>query len=294
MIRHKGMLHEGGHEAIIDPKTFERVQVRLDHAANRWKELRNPVARAPLATRIFDAAGLPMSPSFTHRKRGQVYRYYVSSSLQQGGKASRNGDIVQRIPGPALEEQLAQALERLIPDQTVNPLTLPRRVEVHRRSIHVLVDAECATGLAGRLDKGETAAPDPANAQLVRLELPVRVRHRRGRTTVQLTKTRTTKCDEVMIAGLRRAHAMVRLDRQRLPICDNAPPTLYERRLIRLAFLAPDLQAVILEGRQPEHLNLEQLIEQPLPIDWTEQRKMFERSEPGEKIPNRSPLKLPA
>ncbi|MEO8409669.1 MAG: recombinase family protein [Propionivibrio sp.] len=275
MIRHKGLLHEGGHGAIIDAKTFERVQVRLDHKANRWKEARNPVVRAPLATRIFDAVGQPMSPSFCHGKRGQVYRYYVSSTLQQGGKPSPSSDLVQRIPGPALEQQLTDALERLLPEQADNPLTLPRRIEIHRRAVHVLLDANLATGIAGRLDSGEKAVSDPANPKLVRLELPVRIRHRRGRTSILLSKGRTTRCDEVMIDALRRAHAMVKLDRQRLPTCDVAPPTQYERRLIRLAFLAPDLQVAILEGRQPAHLNVEQLIELPLPIAWIEQRALF-------------------
>ena len=105
--------------------------------------------------------------------------------------------------------------------------------------------------------------------------------------TIQLRADPSTKLDEVMIGALRRAHALVKLDRQRLPVCDNAPPTLYERRLLRLAFLAPDLQAMILEGRQPAHLNVEQLIEQPLPIDWNEQRKIFGSAEPRPRPENR-------
>jgi hypothetical protein len=235
-----------------------------------------------------------MSPSFSHGKRGQVYRYYVSSSLQQGGKPSNASGLIQRIPGPAIEEQLTEALARLIPEHGENALHLPKRVEVHRRSIHVLVDSDFASGLASRLAPHETAALDSAKPQLVRVELPVRIRNRRGRTTVQMSKGQTTKCDEVMIDGLRRAHAMINLDRQRLPICGNAPPTLYERRLIRLAFLAPDLQVAILQGRQPAHLNLEQLIEQPLPIDWAEQRKLFNCTEASEKVPNRRALQLSA
>lgn len=287
MIRHKGLLHEGGHEAIVDPRTFERVQLRLDQTASRWKEARTPVARAPLATRIFDATGVPMSPSFSHGKRGQVYRYYVSSTLQKGAKPSTDPDVVQRIPGPQIEDQLKEALGRLLSATDMPLLALPRRIEIHRNAVHVLLDMKLADGIAGRLAAGESAKPDAAKPQLLRLELPVRISHRRGRMSIELSKGPATRCDEVMIDALRRAHAMVRLDRKRLPTCDNAPSTLYERRLLRLAFLAPDLQVAILEGRQPAHLNLEQLIEQPLPICWHEQRQIFHGTEPRQKAHNR-------
>ena len=287
MIRHKGLLHKGGHEAIVDAKTFERVQVRLDHGANRWKETRTPVARAPLATRVFDGAGRPMSPTFAHGKRGQVYRYYVTSHLQQGVSLPEKPAQVQRIPDPQLEEQLTETLARLIPDKAAQALALPRRIEIHDHEVHVLLDARIVDGAVGRLAPSEVAEPDPLKPNLVRLKLPVRIRNRRGRTTIQLSADPSTKVDEVMIDALRRAHALVRLDRQRLPVCDNAPPTLYERRLLRLAFLAPDLQTMILEGRQPAHLNVEQLIEQPLPIDWKEQRKIFGSTEPRPRAKNR-------
>lgn len=277
MIRHKGVLHEGAHDAIVDAKTFERVQLRLDHAANRWRKARNPVARAPLAARIFDAAGEPMSPSFAHGKRGQVYRYYVSSSLQKGGAPANNPDIIQRVPGAALECQLADNLKRLLPDSEENILTLPKRVEIHRHAIHVLLEAHTCIGIDARLEEGEKAALDSAKPDWVRLELPLRVRHSRGRTAVQVSKTVPARYDQVLVDGLRRAHAMVELDRKRLPTLANAPDTMYERRLVRLAFLAPELQSAILEGRQPAHLSLEQLIERPLPIDWSAQRALFEK-----------------
>jgi hypothetical protein len=103
-----------------------------------------------------------------------VYRYYISSSLQQGGKPSSTSDIIQRIPGPALEEHLAEALARLVPEHSDTSLHLPKRVEVHSHSIHVLLDARLTNGLACRLEPEEIAAPDPAKPQPVRVELPVR------------------------------------------------------------------------------------------------------------------------
>ena len=55
----------------------------------------------------------------------------------------------------------------------------------------------------------------------------------------------------------------------------TAPKSPYERRLLRLAFLAPDIQQAILAGGQPRSLNLEQLIHSDLPLAWSRQREML-------------------
>jgi site-specific DNA recombinase len=49
-------------------------------------------------------------------------------------------------------------------------------------------------------------------------------------------------------------------------VCSKSP-------FLRLAYLAPDITAAILEGRQPEWLTATVLIEHPdLPLSWPEQR----------------------
>jgi site-specific DNA recombinase len=50
---------------------------------------------------------------------------------------------------------------------------------------------------------------------------------------------------------------------------------LHTAKLLPLAFLAPDLVALILEGRQPRTLTLTALISEPLPLDWAGQRARF-------------------
>ena len=68
---------------------------------------------------------------------------------------------------------------------------------------------------------------------------------------------------------------MVERDERSQPIIATAPTSPYARRLLRLAFLAPDIQQAILAGRQPRGLNLEQMIHQDLPIAWSKQREML-------------------
>jgi hypothetical protein len=49
----------------------------------------------------------------------------------------------------------------------------------------------------------------------------------------------------------------------------------YIRRLVGLAFLSPQLVETILQGRQSVELTATQLTELDLPLDWTEQHKLF-------------------
>ena len=53
----------------------------------------------------------------------------------------------------------------------------------------------------------------------------------------------------------------------------TAPPNAHDRKLCLLAFLAPDIQSAILDGRQPANLTLEQLTSEDLPLDWAAQRR---------------------
>lgn len=43
-----------------------------------------------------------------------------------------------------------------------------------------------------------------------------------------------------------------------------------------LAFLAPDIQQAIMEGRQPAGLCLEDLRRTPIPLCWDDQRRLLE------------------
>jgi hypothetical protein len=48
----------------------------------------------------------------------------------------------------------------------------------------------------------------------------------------------------------------------------------YVRRMLRLAYLAPDIVEAIAEGRQPRGMTLERLLS-PVPFAWAEQRQRF-------------------
>jgi hypothetical protein len=47
----------------------------------------------------------------------------------------------------------------------------------------------------------------------------------------------------------------------------------YVTRILRLAYLAPDIIEAILAGRQPGELTLARLLKSDLPLDWHAQRE---------------------
>ncbi|HTM94468.1 MAG TPA: recombinase family protein, partial [Croceibacterium sp.] len=280
MIRHKGTLHLAEHPPIVDKALFNKVQRTLDAHRRRHAERRTPDARAPLAGRIFDAVGESMSPTTSRGKLGRYYRYYVSASLQKGGRAQSPASghedrVIRRIPADALEGQLNALIARVLPKHANNALELPTRIEVHAHCIHLTLPRLACAGIQGRLTADERIEDDLTDPSSLRLIAAVRVRNRRGRTEIRSSSVRTTRRDPVLINALQRAHAMVELDTRHLPVCRKSPETQYGRRLIGLAFLAPDLQQAILDGTQPADLTLDHLIAKPLPTDWKAQRQLF-------------------
>jgi hypothetical protein len=134
-------------------------------------------------------------------------------------------------------------------------------MELHRGSVQLLVDRK----VAARID--QTAARDievMTDGEFARLVVPVTL-GRRGSANVQRGQRDQARPDPALIKALRKARAMVSKDMTGMPIVVAAPPSPYDRKLIRLAFLVPDIQRDILAGLQPYDVTLEQMIRMDIP-----------------------------
>lgn len=109
-IAHKGNIHPGQHEGIIDAALWHAVQNVLSE--NRTERLLGAGAEEPslLAGLIFDDEGNRLSP--THAvKKGKRYRYYVSAALITGkGSDQTRG---RRIPAGDIEWLVLDRLRQL-------------------------------------------------------------------------------------------------------------------------------------------------------------------------------------
>jgi DNA invertase Pin-like site-specific DNA recombinase len=283
-IPHGAKSYPGSHPAIIDPETFDAVQAGL--GARRAVRRERPQRTATLSLRglLFDDDGAPMSPSFTHGKTGQIYRYYVSSPLQLGRPVKRNPDAIRRVSAPELEQLLRDHLTAPLgasDDAGLETLLgSVKRVEIEAEEVRV-------TLLRARVTRTALAICEPVQDDPTRvvLTLPIRCRIRGGRTWVLppggSETRRGSRRDPVLIRGLRRAHRLAaeigwRCADGSVPHqTGRSPESAYMRKLCRLAFLAPDIQRRILEGRQPPGVNLEMLVQVAIPTSWAAQRRAF-------------------
>jgi DNA invertase Pin-like site-specific DNA recombinase len=293
-IVHRGDVHPGGHPAIVDDETFDQVQALLAEQTRRHQTQPSRVASAPLKGLIFDVHGQPMSPTFTHGRKGKLHRYYVSAPLQQGGHPP-NDDGIYRAP--------AELVERLV-ERTVDPLlsrsgeatwaACVRRVELHPATVQLVVDRQAMIGGHGDVlaQCDLVTAKLPIDARVVgdlggrlRITLPIRFKLRGGRTWIIGANgeaiPRKDAADTALAKGLRAAHRLL-LANSEGPAHDPArrvittiPKSWYERQLMRLAFLAPDIQERILDGQQPVGVTLEDIIRGDVPSDWDEQRRRY-------------------
>jgi DNA invertase Pin-like site-specific DNA recombinase len=266
-IAHKKVLHEGGHAAIIDEALFNEAQQQLDRQARRHRSRgEQTAARSPLTGKLSDACGEPMSPAFSRGSNGRLYRYYVSASLQQGGQ-SRDG-CLRRLPAPMFERLVSQLIERWLPS-TVEPLGVPLAIQLRERSILIDLPGHLTAEVALRLRADQRIIHSLRES--CRIEVPVALPLRGGKRLI-ITGTRTANPDPTLIAALRKAHRMV-LAKRGQPFLETAPASRYDRELLRLAFLAPDLQRDILAGHQPPMLTLEALRHIDIPLCWKQQRR---------------------
>ena len=107
-VAHKGQVYEGRQQAIVDRALWERAQELL--AAKSAARERRPIVPGgrPLAGRLFDDRGNAMSPTYTVRRNGRRYPYYVSQALLQNEK-ERAGSIA-RVPAEEIERLVHKAL----------------------------------------------------------------------------------------------------------------------------------------------------------------------------------------
>jgi site-specific DNA recombinase len=297
---HKGVAHPGEHEAIIDEDLWQAVQAKLSAQAAKQGRGRAE-SGALLMGLVFDDRGNRMSPSHTTRKGGR-YRYYVSQAVLQGRK--KEAGSIARIGADELEERVVEALRGAFPDEDrgANGTAIPRvaskeqvpsrhpggpydqstrdlvrvhveRVILHAMEVEIVLQAHDiasaslgADGVGSRVlrvpfaarrprDRKEIIVPGDVGTPPRRLDRSLVLAVARGRTWASALR-RGEYADTAEIAST----------------CDLSEA--YVRRILRLAFLAPDIVESIAEGRQPRGLTFQRLLG-PVPFAWAEQRRRF-------------------
>ena len=306
-IHHKGQVHAGKHEAIIDRATWDGVQRML--VANLQGERSGSRTQSPslLAGRIFDQHGEPLVA--VHACKGKVrYRYYVSRSLQHD--ADRHATDGLRIPALEIEAAVSRLLAEALDDplallaqagiplesnrlrmilkkaeqlaasvrskrrDTIRNLVAKVSVQPDEVAVELSVTALCAA-LAVEVSAGtQTSIPLTSPVRLTRTGRTIRLVQRDGRPVSQ------GRPDPGLVELLRKGHSW--WQQLQTGMIDIASIAREEKvndswvsRLVRLNFLAPAIVEAILAGTQPASVSATSLRTASLPIDWDEQIVLF-------------------
>ncbi len=288
-IPHKDVVYPGQHAAIIDRETFEAVQALLDQSVRRRQpgKARPPHRGSPLTGLIHDSAGHLMSPVSAPRKGGATYRYYVSCMAQRG-RAEEAG-VHKRVSAPVIESMVREAVAPLLAVSTDSAeweivRDLIDRVEVQRHELVVRLDqARCREHVVtaqGKLRLNQLEGD--SDAPVLRLPL----RFNRGGSIAMVgpaggaALTRQS-IDPALSSALVRAEAWKRrllsnsgVTLDAIAVEESLNPS-YAARMLRVAFLAPELKQAILDGSAPEGMSLQAIMHRGLPLEWDEQRTLF-------------------
>jgi site-specific DNA recombinase len=312
---HKDQAYPGEHDPIIDDDLWQEVQTtlttnRVDRGAGKHNR-----QLSLLAGLIYDAQGEPMTPSHAV-KRGVRYRYYVSKSLLTGnGSATKNGQRIPAANLEALvtgrvrawlADPVAVLAQRRCPEEASGRgcaaclwlagsrcwhlrallIVLVTKVQVHADRIEVTLDQ---MGIARVLDAADSS-PQPAHLggdDRERQPEVLTIRARLKRMGIEMRMviedgSEPANVDPVLVRLLIRAHAIrARLLQDpgltlREIAAEEGVVGSYASRLVRLAFLAPDIVTTILSGRHPPQLTAKQLMDDTrLPLDWRAQRELL-------------------
>jgi site-specific DNA recombinase len=261
-IGHKGERFAGEHDAIIDQATFDQVHglMKVNSVTRRQKRSNDD---ALLTGLLYDDRGNRMTPSFS-TKRGVRYRFYVSSALLSGRK--NEAGSVTRVTASDLESSIISALRaRFAHSADLNDQELidvqVERIVLGQTNILITLKTRDATG-----NLIEHARSQPSACPRARIE--------------------TDNCKSSGEPDISLIHALARAHLWLKALSDGTYQSIEElanvakwnpkviRKVLRLAFLAPDITEAIILGSQPKSLSVSEL-QNISAHSWDEQRRLL-------------------
>ena len=313
-IPHKDMTYPGLHDAIIDRDTWDRTHALLAEKVQGERRGRRTANANLLAGLVVDAEGETMLAAHSSKSAGPNqtrYRYYVSKPLHH-----RHADDGARIPASELDAAVIERLGQMFADPValagtaelvIDPAQLPRlvrratevaaklaakdrgligalltQVRVMERHIEIDVSGE---GIAELLEapRSESAAlvlPLISDASLKRSGRAVKLVHLNGAGV-------KSEPDSTLVRLLARSHRWWNILKEgeinlvTLAAREGVTRS-YMARVVRLAFLSPEVTTAIIEGRQPTRLSHNVLTATgAVAANWREQRRTLLAAPPN-------------
>jgi site-specific DNA recombinase len=303
-ITHKKTIYPGRHDAIIDRELWNQVHQRLTDNLQAKRKRPRSTANSLLTGLLYDESGKRFTPSHA-AKRGRRYRYYVSRA---------DSDEILRLPAPDIEDVVINAIRQLLQSrQRLLDVLGPSFVEImnseqfDRRLPLLLEEAISAVPAVVRrvVIKGAeleiqvsqnalrrliigpaSIADDNSDNDIFVLSVEVQFLKYRGKVRLVLPPDSPhAKKAEIpsLIGAIAKAHLWVdqivkgEALNQRAIAASIGVNERYVSRILPLAFLAPAITEMILEGRQPDGLSISDCVN--LPMLWNEHRRLLGSAE---------------
>lgn len=296
-IVHKGHVYEGEHEAIVDEKLWDTVQAQLGEKAPPRMRPTNDPQQALLRGLLTDPHGRPMVPTYA-TKRSRRYAYYETRK-----DLARPGDPpATRFVQGQLERHLVVQLTQLLEDKhalrrlsgieeagqlltmfetgrllacqlafdgsreaILQDLIAVLRVRADR--IEVVLNADALAAETGSELNWSTPLPDRKPFREAKLRIDAKAHGQTINDDLLALLVDAKAAQELVLANPERTLNQLGKVEKR---CRT-----HLARLLRIAWLSPQIVEAIVTGAQPEKLNRPALLSNAIPLDWAEQERQF-------------------
>jgi len=276
--RHKTLLHEGTHNAIVDEAIWDAAQAQLAAGAALKPDAPKVGEPAFLAGLLFDDRDHPMPAVFT--QRGEIrYRYYLSSPRRM--RSSEPKGSLPRVAAGILDSFVLDAVEGRLATGWLSDAYPHDRVRGALARV-TIGSEEVVISLRRSAVKATVSDHDLAEAH-VDVRLPIRLKRREGALLIAPAgegAAARTRADKTLIKAVVQARSWARalaageFDSMKALARRYGYCPAHTMCLAPLGYLAPDLTAMILDGHHPQTLTLKTLTALLLPLDWQEQRRL--------------------
>lgn len=297
-ITHKGTIYSGRHEPIIGRELWNQIHQHIESNLQAERTRPRATTSSLLTGILFDQTGNRFTPSHA-AKGGRRYRYYVS----QSGRSE-----AVRFPASEIEHVVVSEIRQLLesPQRLLDALrngsgeAVGLQAVISNLNRRVLINSEKPESIVRRIVTRVVIQADRIQIHVDRkvllslitgdlvtqgydqnlvLEAKAQLLKRRGQIRLVLPPdSPLAKPLEVpsLIRAIAKAHDWVdQIQKgsalsQREIASSIGVNERYVSRILPLAFLAPEITEMILEGRQPDGLSISDCIN--VPVMWSEQR----------------------
>lgn len=309
-VPHKGKLYDGQHEAIISPELFQEVQdIKSKNRAGRLAPSRFK-DHAILKGMFYCECCNSLMVSTKSNKKNRVYEYYTSNkAVKEGYKFCELGNI----PAGAMDEFMVGRIKDIFQHPKVlselmkqinatRPFVSEHEIfdkfkdmdamfnsfsnQTIRHIIELLIEKVCVNKEAVKLyftTLGLSLIGPNSKRKMNGNEFVFKTRlarRKRGQLKIILPDEAPIQEEDPVLLAITKAFKW----QKALEECGGRTEDLaakenvsrgYMSKIIRLTYLAPDIIEFIVVGSYPQSLGINELLEKPIPLLWSEQRKTY-------------------